>query len=244
MDIDGAGWKVIEQLLARGMVRRRGDFWRLSVEDLESLDRFARKSAENLHAAIERARRRPLERILASLGIPQVGWTTAIELARWEAERVPPSEGEPPADWLGRVSADLQSVARDEPARFEAIEGVGPTVGQALARWFSDPATAGVLDDLVDAGVEAVPPSVRAAASSGPLAGKTVVVTGTLEGFSREAAEEAVRAAGGKPGGSVSRKTDYVLAGEKAGSKLTKAQELGVTVLDEAAFRRLLDGGS
>ncbi|HET7026748.1 MAG TPA: NAD-dependent DNA ligase LigA [Candidatus Limnocylindrales bacterium] len=242
MDIDGAGWKVIEQLLARGMVKRRGDFWRLSVEDLESLERFARKSAENLHVAIDRARRRPLERILASLGIPQVGWTTAIELARWEAERVPPTDGEAGGDWLARVSGDLQAVARDGPDRFEAVEGVGPTVAQALARWFSEPATARVLDDLVDAGVEAEPPAVRAASGSGPLAGKTVVVTGTLEGFSREEAEEAIRVAGGKPGGSVSRKTGYVLAGEKAGSKLTKAQELGVPVLDEAAFRELLGG--
>jgi DNA ligase (NAD+) len=238
MDIDGAGWKVIEQLLARGLVKRFGDFYRLSVDDLESLDRFARKSAENLHAAIERARRRPLERIIVSLGIPQVGWTTAIDLARWEAERVPPGDG-----WLARVSEDLRRVAREEPERFEAVEGVGPTVAQSLGRYFSDPATAAVLDDLVEAGVEAEPPTVRpAAAGDGPLTGKTVVVTGTLEGFSREEAEEAVRAAGGKAGGSVSRKTDFLVAGEKAGSKLQKAEELGVRVLDEDAFRRVLAG--
>jgi DNA ligase (NAD+) len=238
MDIDGAGWKVIEQLLARGMVKRRGDFYRLSVEDLESLDRFARRSAENLHAAIERSRRRPLERILAALGIPQVGWTTAIELVRWLAEQVPPGDG-----WLARVSAFLRRVAVDDPERFEAVEGVGPTVAQSLAGYFADPATSGVLDDLVDAGVEAeAPERRRAGAGDGPLAGRTVVVTGTLEGFSREEAEEAVRAAGGKPGGSVSRKTDYVVAGEKAGSKRQKAEDLGVPVLDEDGFRRLLAG--
>ncbi|HEY3524404.1 MAG TPA: NAD-dependent DNA ligase LigA [Candidatus Limnocylindrales bacterium] len=243
MDIDGAGWKVIEQLLARGMIRRRGDFFRLSVEDLESLDRFAHRSAENLHAAIERARRRPLERILASLGIQQVGWTTAIELARWVAGRVPPEGDEGGTAWLGRVSAELKAVARDDPERFEAVEGVGPSVALALANWFSDPASAGILDDLVDAGVEAEAPPPRVV-GEGPLVGRTVVVTGTLEGFSREEAEEAVRAAGGKPGGSVSRKTDYLVAGEKAGSKLEKAEQLGVPVLDEDEFRRLLAGES
>jgi DNA ligase (NAD+) len=251
MDIDGAGWKVIEQLLARGMVRRFGDFWRLSVEDLESLDRFARKSAENLHAAIERARRRPLGRIVTALGIPQVGETTAVDLARFEARRVPPpeavaGEARPRAagnGWLERVSDDLRTVAREEPALFEAVAGIGPTVAQSLARYFSDPATSGVLDDLVDAGVEAEPPPVPPpGAGAGPLDGKTIVVTGTLEGYSREEAEEAIRAAGGKAGGSVSRRTDYVVAGEKAGSKLQKAEALGVPVLDEAAFRRLLDG--
>ncbi len=240
MDIEGAGWKVIEQLLARGLVKRFGDFYRLSTEDLESLDRFARKSAENLHEAIERARRRPLARIFTALGIPQVGETTAVDLARWEAERVRPDPDG--TEWLRRVSADLRAVAREQPELFEAVEGVGPTVAQSLARYFSDPATASMLDDLADAGVEAEAPALRAPGAGGALAGRTVVVTGTLEGMSREEAEEAIRSAGGKPAGSVSRKTDYLVAGEKAGSKLQKAQELGVTVLDEEAFRRLLEG--
>ena len=95
MDIEGAGWKVIVQLVERGMIKRRGDFYRLSVEDLESLDRFARKSAENLHAAIQKSRRRPLARVLNALGIPQVGETTAIDLARWLTVQVPPGP-----DWL------------------------------------------------------------------------------------------------------------------------------------------------
>src|SRR5439155_19551655 len=97
MDIEGAGWAVLSQLLERGMVKRRGDFYRLSVDDLETLERFARKSAENLHAAIQRSRRRPLERILAALGIPQVGWTTAIELPTWLVEQVPPGKNAPNA---------------------------------------------------------------------------------------------------------------------------------------------------
>jgi DNA ligase (NAD+) len=238
MDIEGAGWKALEQLLQTGLVKKRGDFYRLSVEDLEGLERFGRKSAENLHAAIQRSRRRPLERIIAALGIPQVGWTTAIELAHWLAAEVPAGD-----DWLRRAAGHLARVAAEEPGRFEEIEGIGPVVATSLAAWFApDGAGDGVLDDLADAGVEAELPAPRAVAASGPLSGKSLVVTGTLEGFSREEAEEAIRAAGGKPAGSVSQRTDYLVAGEKAGSKLAKAQELGVQVLDEAGFRRLLTG--
>jgi DNA ligase (NAD+) len=246
MDIEGAGWVVLEQLLQRGLVKRRGDFYRLSVEDLETLERFGRKSAENLHRAIARSRRRPLERILAALGIPQVGWTTAIELERWLAEHVPPADDEPMSGrdgWLARVAAFLRTTAIETPERFEEIAGVGPTVAASLARYFSDDATTDVLDDLVDAGVEPERPApVAARAEDGPLAGRTLVVTGTLEGFSRDEAEEAIRTAGGKAAGSVSKKTDYLVAGENAGSKLGRAQELGVPVLDAAGFRRVLAG--
>ncbi len=241
MDIEGAGWKALEQLLQTGLVKRRGDFYRLSVEDLESLERFGRKSAENLHAAIQKSRRRPLQRIIAALGIPQVGWTTAIELAAWLAAEVPAGD-----DWLARAAAFLQRVATDEPTRFEEVEGIGPVVAASLAAWFAEGgAGQHVLEDLAEAGVEAELPAPRVAAAAGPLQGKAVVVTGTLPGFSRQEAEEAIRAAGGKPAGSVSKNTDYVVAGESAGSKLAKAQELGVPVLDEDGFRRLLagDGG-
>jgi DNA ligase (NAD+) len=238
MDIEGAGWKVLEQLLQRGLIKRRGDFYRLSVEDLESLERFARKSAENLHRAIQRSRRRPLERILAGLGIPQVGWTTAVDMARWLAAEVPAGER-----WLGRAGAHLRQVAGEAPERFEEIEGVGPLVAASLAGWFGpDGPGAGVLEDLADAGVEPELPAPRPTAAAGPLAGKTVVVTGTLPGFTRQEAEEAIRVAGGKAAGSVSRKTDYLVAGESAGTKLSRAEELGVRVVDEAGLRRLLAG--
>ncbi len=249
MDVEGAGWKVLEQLLQTGLVKRRGDFFRLSVEDLEGLERFGRKSAENLHASIQKARRRPLERILAGLGIPQVGWTTAIELARWIVAEVPPEEGhDGDAAWIRRAAAHLRSVSVEAPERFAEVEGVGPTVSAALAAWFGpDGPGLEVLDDLADAGVEAELPAPRPAgaadtAATGPLAGKSVVVTGTIEGFSREEAEQAVRDAGGKPVGSVSKKTDYVVAGPGAGSKLAKAEELEIPILDADAFRRLLDG--
>jgi DNA ligase (NAD+) len=243
MDIEGAGWKVLEQLLQTGLVKRRGDFYRLSIEDLEGLDRFARKSAENLHNSIQKARRRPLERVLAGLGIPQVGFTTAIELAAWLAAEVPAGD-----DWLRRAAAHLETVATEEPDRFVEIEGIGPTVSTALAAWFGvDGPGRAVLEDLADAGIEPELPAPRPAAvgesaANGPLAGKTVVVSGTIEGFSREEAEQAVRDAGGKPSGSVSKKTDYLVAGPGAGSKLAKAEGLGVPVLDAAGFATLLAG--
>jgi DNA ligase (NAD+) len=239
MDIEGAGWKSLSQLLQTGLVKTRGDFFRLTVEDLEGLERFARKSAENLHANIQKARRRPLERVIAALGIPQVGWTTAIELAPWLVAEVAPGD-----DWLPRAAAELERIATDTPERFQEVPGVGPTVAAALAAWFG-PGGDGraVLEDLADAGVEVELPAPRPAgeaAMTGPLAGKTVVITGSIEGFSREEAEAAVRAAGGKPASSVSRKTDYVVAGPGAGSKLAKAEELGVAILDADGFRGLL----
>ena len=254
MDIEGAGWAVLSQLLERGMIASRADFFRLTVEDLESLDRFAHKSAENLHDRIERARvGRPLARVLNGLGIPQVGESTAIDLARWLATRVRPDaypgpDPRPdagPDPWFAAVEAELRRVATEAPDMLTEVEGIGPLVAAAVGRYFADPATEGVLRELVEAGVVPDRPSVPPPGGdvpAGPLAGKSVVVTGTLEGFSRPEAEEAIRAAGGKPAGSVSKKTDYVVAGEAAGSKLAKAQELGIPILDAAAFRRLLAG--
>ncbi len=254
MDIEGAGWAVVEQLLQRGLLATRADFFRLDVDTLMTLDRFARKSAENLVASIDRARRRPLARILNALGIPQVGEQTAIDLAGWLAARIPPADDEPmggPSGWTARAAAELDRIASDEPAAFETIPGVGATVAAGLVRYFTEPATSGVLAELVAAGVEAERPAVRPAtaagagsAEAGPLAGRTLVVTGSLAGFDRQGAEDAIRAAGGRVSGSVSKKTDYLVAGESAGSKLAKAQELGVAVLDEEAFRRLLAGDS
>jgi DNA ligase (NAD+) len=252
MDIEGAGWAVLSQLLERGLIHSRADFFRLTVEQLESLERFARKSAENLHGRIERARvGRPLARVLNGLGIPQVGESTAIDLAGWLATRVrpeafpPPSGDAIPDPWFAAVDAELRRIATDEPETLTEVEGIGPLVAAAIGRYFADPVTGGALTELVDVGVVPERPAVPlpgAAGVEGPLAGKSVVVTGTLPGFSRQEAEEAIRAAGGKPAGSVSKKTDYVVAGESAGSKLAKAQELGVSILDEDGLRRLLAG--
>ena len=252
MDIEGAGWAVLSQLLERGLVQSRADFFRLTVEQLESLERFARKSADNLHGRIARARvGRPLARVLNGLGIPQVGEQTAIDLARWLAERVPPGEYAPPHPdglpdpWFAAVESELRRIAEEEPDLLTSVPGIGPTVAAAVARWLTDEGTRAVLRELVEVGVVPERPTLPPAGAgrAGPLEGRTLVVTGTLEGFSRPEAEEAIRAAGGKSSGSVSRKTDYLVAGESAGSKLAKAQELGIPILDEAGFRDLLSAG-
>jgi DNA ligase (NAD+) len=248
MDIEGAGYAVVNQLLARGLVRTPADLYGLTVEQLEGLERFARKSAENLVAAIERSRRRPLARILAALGIPQIGEQTAIDLASWLASEWPPGPDEPmggPDGWTARVATALRTTALEDPERLTAVPGIGGVVAASLAGWFADPERGGLLEALVAAGVEAERPAVRAAGpagtgAEGPFSGKTIVVTGSLEGFSRQEAEDAVRAAGGHAAGSVSKKTDYVVAGPGAGSKLAKAEALGITILDEAGFRALL----
>jgi DNA ligase (NAD+) len=238
MDIEGAGFAVLDQLLARGLVSGPADFYRLRSEDLVELERFGQKSADNLVAAIDRSRRRPLARVLAALGIRHVGEQTAIDLALWIAATWPPGEGEPEAAWTRRVA---EALADTEAERFEEVPGIGGVVAASIGRFFDDPSTSGLLRELAGVGVVAIPPAVpQPGADEGPLAGKTVVVTGTLESFDRTSAEAAIRAAGGKAAGSVSRKTDYLLAGESAGSKLARAQELGVEVLDEAAFRALL----
>jgi DNA ligase (NAD+) len=238
MDIEGAGFAVLEQLLARELVRGPADFYRLTADQLVELDRFAQKSADNLIASIDRSRRRPLSRILAALGIRHVGEQTAIDLATWVAAAWPPAEGEDEAAWTARVAVAL---AETEAERFEEVAGIGAVVAASLGHFFDDPATSGLLVELAEVGVVAVPPELPPPdAAAGPLAGKTVVVTGTLEGFDRKSAEAAIRAAGGKPAGSVSRKTDLLVAGANAGSKLARAEELGVEVLDEAGFRELL----
>jgi DNA ligase (NAD+) len=242
MDIEGAGYAVVIQLVERGLVSEPADFFRLSVEDLEGLDRFARRSAENLHAAISAARRRPLSRIVNALGIRHVGEQTAIDLAAWIARETPRADDETEERWTARAVERLERATAEE---LTAVPGIGAVVGEAIAASFANEHTRDVLRHLVEAGVVAEAPAPGAAAGaerSGLLAGKTLVVTGTLPGFSRQEAEEAIRAAGGHAAGSVSAKTDYLVAGEKAGSKLAKAEQLGVRVLDEDAFRRVLAG--
>ncbi len=243
MDVEGAGYAVVVQLVERGLLTEPADLYRLTTEQIEGLDRFARKSAENLFESIQRSRRRPLWRILHGLGIRHVGGQTAIDLAAWLTSEHPRAEAESEEHWTKRVVEGLRAATVDE---LTAVFGVGAVVAASIAQFFADEHTRNVLPHLVEAGVtaEAPEPGTRPAAADGPLSGKTVVVTGTLIGFSREEAEAAVRAAGGHPAGSVSAKTDYLVAGEKAGSKLEKAQSLGVSVLDEDAFRELLETGA
>ena len=204
------------------------------------MDRFARKSAENLHAAIQASRRRPLARIINALGMRHVGEQTAIDMATWLSRENPRHESESEEAWTGRVADQLGGASADE---LTAVPGIGGVVAEAIVEYFTGEHTRDTLRHLLDAGImaEAPAPGAVLEAAEGPLAGKTLVVTGTLASFSREEAEEAIRAAGGHAAGSVSAKTDYLVAGEKAGSKLARAERLGVPVLDEEAFRRLLE---
>ncbi len=245
VDIEGAGYAVVNQLIEHDLLQEPADLYRLSVETLEGLDRYARKSAENLHGRIQAARRRPLARIINGLGIRHVGEQTAIDLAAWLARETPRGENESEEAWTRGAVERLEGASAEE---LTAVPGIGGVVGESIASYFANEHTRGTLRHLLEVGVVAEAPKPGAAnaaeGSIGPLSGKTLVVTGALEGFSRPEAEEAIRAAGGHAAGSVSAKTDYLVAGEKAGSKLANAEKLGVPVVDEAGFRSLLAGES
>jgi DNA ligase (NAD+) len=241
MDVDGLGFKIMLQLVERELVREPADIFRLDAGTLEGLERLGRKSAENLAASIEAARRRTLSRILYSLGIRHVGGQTAIDLAAWLARELPRAETETDADWTRRAADRLRDASVEE---LTAVYGIGRVVAESIRRFFTDEHTRDTLHRLLVAGVTAEAPEAGAAGepAEGPLSGKTLVVTGTLPGFSRQEAEDAIRAAGGHAGSSVSANTDYLVAGDKAGSKLAKAEKLGVPVLDEDRFRSILEG--
>jgi DNA ligase (NAD+) len=223
MDIDGLGEKLVAQLVGEGIVKAPDDLYRLGLMDLLKLERMGKKSAENLLAAIEGSKARPLDRALAALGVPQVGESTARDLARH----------------FGTIDALM--VADD--AALRGVFGVGGEVAKAVRHFFDNPENVAVVGRLRDAGVTfaavAAPPAATLVEG---VAGKTFVLTGTLPTMSRDEAKKRLEAAGAKVSGSVSKKTDYVVAGEEAGSKLDKAKELGVTVLDEAGMLALLDG--
>ena len=189
MDIEGLGYAVMVQLIERELVREPADIYRLDVETLEGLDRFARKSAENLKRAIDEARLRPLSRILNGLGIRHVGWQTAIDLAAWLATEEPHTDDESEADWTRRVADRLRGASVEE---LTAVYGIGAVVAEGIARYFADEHTRDTLHRLVEAGVSAEAPAPGASEPvEGPLSGKTLVVTGTLPGFSRSEAEDA-----------------------------------------------------
>jgi len=219
MDIDGLGDKLVDQMVDQGIVRTPADFYKLGVAKLAALERMADKSAANLVAAIDASRSTTLNRFVFSLGIRHVGEATAKDLARH----------------FGKLDALM---AADEAALLE-VNDVGPVVAQSIAHFFAEPHNVEVIEQLRAAGVH-WQESEPAAKAPAPLAGKTFVLTGTLPNLAREQAKEMLEAAGAKVAGSVSKKTDYVVAGAEAGSKLDKAQELGVPVLDEAEMLDLL----
>ena len=229
-DIEGAGWAFLTQVQKRGLVSDGADLFDLTMDQLTDLDRYAEKSASNLYQRIQAAKEQPLERILVSLGVPNMGWTTSEVLAQWLADELGPD---------ATLAQAFDRLRAATPEELQAIEGIGPIVAARISDWFADPTERTFLDKLARH-VKPVMPERRAVPKAGPFAGKTVVFTGTLERRSREDAEALVRSLGGKTSGSVSKKTDLVVAGPGAGSKLEKATQLGVKVIDEDGFDRLL----
>jgi DNA ligase (NAD+) len=218
MDIQGLGDKLVEQLVERDWVRTPADLFDLDADKFATLERMGDKSAQKLQAAIETAKQTTLPRFLYALGIRDVGESTALALAQYF-----------------RGIAQLRAASEEEIQR---VPDVGPVVGKNLAAYFRDAENSTVLDRLLAAGIGW--PAMPQAQVQSALRDKIFVLTGTLESLTREQAGEAIVNLGGKVSGSVSKKTSYLVAGAEAGSKLKKAEQLGVSVLDEAAFLQLL----
>ena len=225
LDVDGLGSKLIEQLVDRGLVGSIADLYRLDGALLCSLERMGSKSAENLVAALAQSKQQPWHRQLYGLGIHHVGEVNAKALAK-----AFPS------------AADLATAATETPEAITAVYGIGGEIAQSLQQWFSTGANQELLTSLERLGFSLASAEEEQPEPSGPapLAGQTFVLTGTLPSLSRSQAQALIEAAGGKVTGSVSKKTSYVVAGEEAGSKLSKAESLGIPVLDEASLQALL----
>lgn len=220
MNIEGLGDRLVEQLVDGDLVRSPADLYRLDVATLAALDRMGEKSAANLVEAISRSRRTTLSRFIFALGIRNTGEATARDLARH--------------------FGSLDALAAADEAVLQQVSDVGPVVAASIVRFFAEPHNREVVGDLRSQGVN-WPEGEAQGTLRLPLAGKTFVLTGTLPRLSREEAKERILAKGGKVAGSVSKKTDYVVAGDEAGSKLEKAQALGVAVIDEAGLLVLLE---
>ena len=220
-DIDGVGEQLMRRLWDLGLVRSLPDLYRLGKEQLLGLDGFQEKSASNVISGIEESKRTPFFRVLLGLNIPDAGWVTAQNLARHFGS-------------IERIGASTQEDIQE-------VEGIGPERAEAIAEWFSDQENQRLIGELRKVGLRLeAGPEERPV--EGPLTGSTYVITGTLEGFSRDEARKALEAKGAKVGDSVSKKTTGVIAGESPGSKLAKAEQLGVPMLDEAALKKLLRG--
>jgi DNA ligase (NAD+) len=215
MDIEGLGDKLAEQLVDQKLVASVADLYRLDLDTLSGLERMAARSAQNLLDALEKSKTTTLPRFLFALGIHDVGEATALALANYFGDLDP------------IMAADLEKLQR--------VPDVGPVVAEHVADFFATERNRQVISQLRDSGIHwpAIAPRARDAL---PLAGKVFVLTGSLEVLTRDQAKERLQFLGAKVSGSVSKKTDYVVAGPGAGSKLAAAQELGIEILDEAAF--------
>ncbi|MGP1675821.1 MAG: NAD-dependent DNA ligase LigA [Burkholderiales bacterium] len=222
MDIEGLGEKLVDQLVDRDVVKTAADLYRLGLAALAELERMAEKSAQNVLQAIERSKNTTLARFIFALGIRNVGEATAKELACH----------------FGSLDRLMQT---DETALLQ-VPDIGPVVALSIAQFFAEAHNREVIEQMRACGVHWEEGEGRAAPTPGRLAGKAFVLTGTLAALHREEAKELIEAQGGKVAGSVSAKTDYVVAGAEAGSKLAKAKELGIPVLDEAGLLQLLKG--
>jgi DNA ligase (NAD+) len=218
MDIDTLGQERVRQLIGAGLVKKLGDLYRLKMEDLLKLERMGERSSQKLLDAIETSKSRGLERLLNALAIHMVGETVSRILAQH----------------FGSMEA-LESVPVE---KINAVNGIGEKIAQSVSTFLHSDAGKETIDDLRGAGVSMK--ALTQTPSGGPLSGKTVVVTGTLANYSRDAIKARIRALGGKDASSVSKSTDFVIAGEKAGSKLDKAQELGIRILTEEEFDQLM----
>ncbi|MBN2085669.1 MAG: NAD-dependent DNA ligase LigA [Anaerolineales bacterium] len=223
MDIEGLGIKIVEQLAQSGLVKDLADVYDLTLKDLLGLEGFKEKKAQNLLDSIAASKRQTLPRLLTGIGIPGVGEVMAADLA---AE-------------FGNLDA-LKDASRE---RLQQIEGVGPNIGEAIVDWFSRKPNRRLLDRLRRHGIWPELARKEALPGSNPLAGKIFVITGTLQKYSREQAKSSIELLGGKTTDSVSKKTDYLVVGADPGAKLQKAGSLGVTILDEPAFEKMISSG-
>ncbi len=221
LDIEGLGEKLIEQLIDLKVIKTPADLYHLTGVQLSELPRMGQKSADNILLALAHSKKTTLAKFIYALGIREVGSQTALSLAQH--------------------FADLDAIMHADEETLQQVGDIGPIVAQHIAQFFSMPRHQTLIKALLEAGIHW---PVPVSSSTQPLSGKTFVLTGTLLQLSREAATERLQALGAKVSGSVSAKTDYVVAGDKAGSKLVKAQTLGVSILDEAAFLQLIRHGS
>ena len=224
MDIEGLGDKLVEQLVGDRLVTRYGDLYRLTFDQLVELERMGKKSADNLLGQIEASKSRGLARLLNALSIRHVGNRVAAVLA----------------EHFGSIDA-LEAASIEE---LSDVMEIGPVIAKSVYDFLHSDFGRHTIDDLKQQGVDMTAPKKAKAPASGALAGKTLVVTGTLEKYKRDEIEELIAQHGGRAASSVSKKTDYVVAGKEAGSKLDKAEQLGIKVISEAEFDELVARGS